>query len=99
MTKELLLETFPGTFRIPVACSPRNTLRTVVIQPGKNHFLGEIVHQACVLLLCVLVAVHGSELALSFSGCGFLGTYHFGVLSCLSRKGKVSIFTSFFGRK
>ncbi|VDK45569.1 unnamed protein product [Anisakis simplex] len=29
-----------------------------------------------------------AELALSFSGCGFLGTYHFGVLSCFNRNGK-----------
>ncbi|VDN59675.1 unnamed protein product [Dracunculus medinensis] len=30
-----------------------------------------------------------TELALSFSGCGFLGIYHFGVLACLSTNGKV----------
>uniref|UniRef100_A0A0N5AVA5 PNPLA domain-containing protein n=1 Tax=Syphacia muris TaxID=451379 RepID=A0A0N5AVA5_9BILA len=29
----------------------------------------------------------GSNIALSFSGCGFLGSYHFGALACLTRNG------------
>ncbi|VDD93319.1 unnamed protein product [Enterobius vermicularis] len=33
----------------------------------------------------VSVSADNSKLALSFSGCGFLGTYHFGVLTCLSK--------------
>lgn len=31
--------------------------------------------------------VDSAEVALSFSGCGFLGTYHFGVISCFIRNG------------
>lgn len=30
-----------------------------------------------------------NEFALSFSGCGFLGTYHFGVMICFQKNAKV----------
>ncbi|KHN80539.1 Patatin-like phospholipase domain-containing protein 4 [Toxocara canis] len=34
-----------------------------------------------------LFVADSAEVALSFSGCGFLGTYHFGVISCLTHNG------------
>lgn len=43
----------------------------------------------------ILLAVDSAEVALSFSGCGFLGTYHFGVISCFIRNGSVGFFIIF----
>ena len=33
-----------------------------------------------------------SRFALSFSGCGFLGCYHFGVVNCFNKNAKVSLY-------
>lgn len=33
-----------------------------------------------------------ARFALSFSGCGFLGCYHFGVVNCFHKNGKVSLY-------